>query len=154
MIYLLIAAGVFLLDFFIKRHIDKTYDENLPHPRLGGRIIIKKYYNSGAAFNLLSHFPRAIRAIHTCAVAAVGIAYYLTLRTSGRPLAKTGLSLLFGGGMSNLYDRYTKGHVVDYFRLNLGPGRLRRIVFNLSDFFVFFGALLAAATADFGQNIP
>lgn len=153
MIYLLIAAGVFLLDFFIKRYMDKTYEEKQRHARFGGKIILEKYYNSGAALNLLSRFPRVMRGIHTCAVVAVGIAYYLVLRTSGRPLAKTGLSLLLGGGMSNLYDRYTKDHVVDYFHLGLGPKRLRRIVFNISDFFVFFGALLAVA-AEVGQNIP
>ena len=154
MIYLLFTAGTFLLDFFVKQHMDSTYDRKVRHPRLGGRIIIEKYYNDGAALNLLSRHPRVMRALHTCVVAAVGILYYLSLRMTGHPLTKTGLSLLLGGGASNLYDRYTKGHVVDYFHLNFGPKRLRSIVFNLSDFFIFFGALLAAITTDFGQSTP
>lgn len=52
--------------------------------------------------------------------------------------------MLFGGGLSNLYDRYTKGHVVDYFHINIGPKWLRNIIFNVSDFFIFLGVILAA----------
>lgn len=154
MIYLLVAAGAFLLDFFVKRYMDKTYDRKVFHPRLGGRIIIEKYYNDGAALNLLSRFPRILRLLHTFTVVVVGVLYYFSLRMTGQPLTNVGLSLLLGGGVNNLYDRYTKGHVVDYFHLNFGPKRLRRIVFNLSDFFIFFGALLAAISADLGQNTP
>ena len=65
---------------------------------------------------------------------------------------KTGVALLLGGGLSNLYDRYTKGHVVDYFHINIGPKRLRNIIFNISDFCVFIGALLAVAGAETAQR--
>ena len=154
MIYLAASAGVFLLDFFIKRYMDRTYHRNVRHPRLGGRIVLEKYYNTGAALNLLSRFPRVMRALHACMVAAIGAVYCLALRSQCHPLTKTGLALLLGGGTNNLYDRCTRGHVVDYFRFNFGPKCLKRIVFNLSDFFIFFGALLAAFTADIGQNTP
>ena len=59
-----------------------------------------------------------------------------------------GVALLLGGGLNNLYDRYTKGHVVDYFHLNFGPKWLRAIVFNISDFCIFIGALLAVAGSE------
>jgi signal peptidase II len=55
------------------------------------------------------------------------------------------MAILAGGGLSNLFDRYTKGYVVDYLRFPFGPKKLRRIIFNVSDFFVFMGALLTAA---------
>ena len=48
-----------------------------------------------------------------------------------------------GGGLSNLYDRYTKHHVVDYVRFQTGPKWFQRIIFNVSDFFIFIGAVLA-----------
>ena len=63
-------------------------------------------------------------------------------------LASIVLALLLGGGLNNLYDRYTKGHVVDYFHLNFGPKWLRAIVFNISDFCIFIGALLAVAGSE------
>lgn len=149
MIYLILTVGIFLLDFFLKRHIDSKYARKVQHPRLNGRIILEKYYNKGAALNLLAKRPLIMRALHTAILVVVGIAYYLALKVSGRPLTKTGLAFLMGGGASNLFDRYTKGHVVDYFRINIGSKRLRRIIFNISDFFVFIGALLAAIGAEF-----
>lgn len=140
--YLIITAGIFLLDFFLKRYMDQTYARKVQHPRLNGRIILEKYYNTGAALNFLSKRPHILRALHTAVLIVVGIAYYLALKASGRPLTKTGLAFLFGGGAGNLFDRYTKGHVIDYFRINIGSKRLRRVIFNVSDFFVFIGALL------------
>ena len=70
------------------------------------------------------------------------------MRLSGHALEETGVALLLGGGLNNLYDRYTKGHVVDYFHLNFGPKWLRAIVFNISDFCIFIGALLAVAGSE------
>lgn len=148
MMYLVITAGIFLLDFFLKQHVDKTYARKVQYPRLKGKVIVEKYYNNGAALNLLAKKPMVMRALHTAILLVIGIIYYLTLSASGKPLTKTGLAFLLGGGASNLYDRYTKGHVVDYFRLDLGSKRLRRIIFNVSDFFVFIGALLTVIGAE------
>lgn len=144
MIYLILTAAVFLLDFFFKRHVDRRYARYVRHPRFGGRIILEKYYNDGAALNFLARWPKLMRALHTLAILVVGTVYFITLRTAGKPLEKTGLALLFGGGMSNLFDRCMKGHVVDYFRINIGSRRLARVIFNISDFCIFIGALLAA----------
>lgn len=143
MLYFLITAGVFLADLCIKYYIDKKYARKVQHPRLGGSIILEKYYNNGATLNLLSHRPKLMRLLHTIVLVTVGILSYFPMRLSGRPLEKTGIALLLGGGLSNLFDRYTKGHVVDYFHINIGPKPLRRIIFNISDFCIFIGALLS-----------
>lgn len=148
MIYLLITAGVFLADFAIKRHMDQTYARKVRHLRCHGRLILEKYYNDGAALNLLAKKPRVMRRLHTLLVIILCIFYYFLMRISGKPLQKTGIALLLGGGINNLFDRYTKGHVVDYFRFNTGPKWLRRIVFNISDFCVFTGTLLAVLGAE------
>lgn len=148
MIYLIITASIFLLEFFLKRHIDRTYSRKVQYPRLRGRIILEKYYNNGAALNLLAKKPAIMRAIHTAIILVLGVIYYLTLSVSGKPITKTGLAFLVGGGASNLFDRYAKGHVIDYFRINIGSKRLRKVIFNISDFFVFIGALLAVIGAE------
>lgn len=148
MSYLFLAAGVFLLDFILKSYIDRKYARKVQHPRLNGAITLEKYYNSGAALNLLARKPKFLKFLHTVLLIAVGTVYYFVLRYSNRPVTKTGLSLLLGGGLSNLFDRYTKGHVVDYFRISIGPKWLRRIIFNVSDFCIFIGALLAVLGAE------
>lgn len=148
MIYLLIAAGVFFTDLCIKSHIDKTYTRGVRHPHLGGRLILEKYYNTGAALNLLARKPNIMRLLHTVILVLAGIVFYFYMRLPGKDLSKTGLALLLGGGISNLIDRYAKGHVIDYFRINLGPKWLRKIIFNISDFCIFIGALLAVVGSE------
>lgn len=144
MIYLLMTAGIFLLDFNIKRIVDKRYERKVRHPKLNNLIIMEKYYNDGAALNFMAKRPRLLRALHTAVLFSIGIIYYLILRIPEKRVCKTGMAFLAGGGLSNLYDRYTKGHVVDYFHINAGPERFRRVIFNISDFFIFIGAFLAA----------
>ncbi len=148
MIYLIITACIFVSDLMLKAYIDKKYPCGLKHPRLNGAIILEKYYNRGAALNLLSKKPNFLKLLQTLLLITVGIFYYLTLRVSKKPIAKAGCALLFGGGCSNLLDRYAKGHVVDYFRINRGPKWLKRIIFNLSDFSIFIGAILTVCAAD------
>lgn len=150
MLYLMIAAVVFTLDFGIKHHIDKKFRIKEQHICKKNKIILEKYYNDGAALGFLAKKPGLMKGIHTIMIVVVGVFFYILLRTPGKELAKTGMALLLGGGANNLYDRYAKGHVVDYFRINMGPKRLKRIIFNISDFCVFIGALLAAVGA--GQN--
>lgn len=146
--YLLLTAITFMLDFFVKRSVDRKYARKVQHSRWHGRIIIEKYYNSGAALNFLARKPKVMRILHTVIMVFVAVLYYFLLHMPGKCISKTGMSLLAGGGLSNLYDRYRKGYVVDYFRINAGPKRLRNIIFNISDFFVFIGAVLAAAGSE------
>ena len=40
-------------------------------------------------------------------------------------------------------DRLTRGYVVDYFSFNVKWEKLRRLVFNISDFFILGGTLLS-----------
>ncbi len=142
MVYILITAGVFLLDFLLKGYMEKKYARNVRHKRLKDKVVIEKYYNNGAALNLLEKKPKAMRSIHTIIMLLVCVVYYFVLRLSGKKVGKVGIALLAGGGLSNLFDRYTKGHVVDYVRFNIGPKWLRRIVFNISDFCIFIGAVI------------
>ncbi|MBR2401849.1 MAG: signal peptidase II [Lachnospiraceae bacterium] len=144
MIYLGIVAGIFVLDFFIKRYVDKKYDRKVKHPKLGGFAYIEKYYNDGAMLNLLEKRPGLLKVIQTVFMVAVCVWFYFSMRKNDSAVAgKLGTAFLVGGGLSNLFDRYTKGHVVDYIGFNFGPKWFRRIVFNVSDFFIFIGGVLA-----------
>lgn len=143
MIYIGITAAIFLLDFFLKKYVDRKYELRKKHRCCNGKVEIEKYYNNGATLNLLAKHPKAMTAIHSVIMAFVAVVYYFAMRMTGKKLTKTGLAMLVGGGLSNLYDRYTKHHVVDYVRFQTGPKWFRRIIFNVSDFFIFIGAVLA-----------
>lgn len=143
MIYIGIAAGIFILDFFIKKYVDKRYARKARHPKLKNLVYIEKYYNDGAALNFMEKWPGLLKIIQTVLMLLICVGLYFSIRMHDGKLGKIGMSFLIGGGLSNLFDRYTKGHVVDYIGFNFGPKWFRRIVFNISDFFVFIGGALA-----------
>lgn len=70
------------------------------------------------------------------------------------------LSLLLGGGISNLYDRiFQDGRVTDF--LNVGIGSLRTGIFNVADVMIMAGALgillltfFNKGTADVSKELP
>lgn len=131
-----------MLDFFLKKHMDKKYARKVKHKKLHDLIYIEKVYNDGAAFSFLAKRPRILKVLHTIMMLLMCVLFYFYLRMSGKSIGKLGMAFLIGGGLSNLFDRYTKGHVVDYVGFGFGPKWFRRIVFNVSDFFVFIGAAL------------
>lgn len=142
MVYILIVAGIFFLDFGIKHYVDTHRDLKEKTPVLNGKIIIRKYYNKGAALNFLEKQPQVMRKIQTVLMAAVGGSFLILLPKKGMVGKKTALGFILGGGTSNLYDRYKKGHVVDYFSFHSKWKRFSNIVFNISDFFIFLGSAL------------
>ena len=128
MIYIIITAAIFMLDFFVKKYVDKHYKTKEKHPHLGGNVCIQKFYNRGATLNLLAKHPKIMTAIHSAVMLFVAVLFYFSMRVSGKPLTKTGLAMLAGGGLSNLYDRYTKHHVIDYVRFGFGPKWFQQVI--------------------------
>lgn len=60
---------------------------------------------------------------------------FYQLKKEGRPLMIMALSLILGGGLSNLFDRLFKAGVADYFDLYFWRT-------NLADIFIFGGICL------------
>lgn len=142
MIFLILTGIIFFTEYYVKQHMDKVYTQKDKRCLAGGRIVLRKYYNSGAAGNFLSSRPECVCLLHTSVLTAVWTCFLYVLPKKGLYLVKTGLSFLAGGGLSNLYDRIRKGHVVDYISFGFGPGWFQKLVFNSADFFVFAGILL------------
>lgn len=142
MIYICIVGLVFCMEYFVKRHMERVRSLQEQRPLAGGKIVLKKYYNTGAAGNFLDRHPKWVRLIHLSALLVALLAFFCIRQKRGAAAAKTGISFLVGGGLSNLYDRLTKGYVVDYVSFGFGPKWFRRLVFNMADFFVFAGILL------------
>ncbi len=142
MVYVVIVIGIFLLDFFIKKHIDENYQLRKKKAGFRNWFLIEKYYNKGAALNFLETHPKLLKKIQTVLLAGVGIWFSCLVRKPEGEIQKIGLAFLIGGGSSNLFDRYTKGHVVDYVKFRFGPKWFQKLIFNISDFFVFIGGML------------
>lgn len=149
MVYAAIVAGLFAGDYFLKEQVEKKLDMEDRKEICNGKIVIRKYYNKGAAMNFMEKSPKALRTVCGAFLLILGIIWYLLLRNKKNPVLLLGISLVLGGGASNLYDRIAKGHVVDYFSFRTPWKWLNRVVFNLSDLFIFLGSIL---TVVFGSR--
>ena len=96
-----------------------------------GSIKLRTLWNEGAAFGLPIK-PSAVIA------ASISLMALLWARRKEHPVS-TGLVL--GGGLSNLLERLLHGRVYDYLQFPKAPGKLKRYVYNLADFFILLGGI-------------
>lgn len=144
---ILLAAGIFLGDLWVKNRVEKNVAEGKIRQLWGGRLLLRRYHNRGAMLNLGEKRRALVAAVSVVMTAAVTVLFCLSLGTRGNSLLRVGLTFLLGGAFSNTYDRLKRKYVVDYFSIGVGRSRLRRIVFNISDLFILIGALLAVVAS-------
>ena len=144
MIYIGIAAGIFLLELFLKNYIEKHKELHTEKKVCKNMLIIRKYHNKGAFLDMGERVRPLVAAVSLLLTAAVTVVFVMTFGQKGRGILKTGLALLLGGAFSNTYDRLRRKYVVDYFSFNVKWKKLRSVVFNISDFCILIGALMAA----------
>ena len=90
-------------------------------------------YNTGAAFGLLENAPAMLINLEIMAnVAVLLLLIFARLKT----FMRIGLSMMLGGAVSNLGERFLLGHV-DWI-----PVPFTSLQFNLSDIFIALGALI------------
>jgi signal peptidase II len=96
----------------------------------------------------MKEYPQMVKGVPFMVVSAVAGAFGMLLLRKGSRVQKTGLAVVLGGALSNLYDRVKRGYVVDYFSVQ--KKGLDQVVFNLGDLFIFLGSVLFALgeTAD------
>lgn len=137
------AAIIFIGDLWVKNHMEQSLADGEEKKRLKGLILLRLHHNKGAVLNAGQKNRLAVAVLSVFLMVGVTAAFILSLGQGNRML-KTGLSMLLGGGFSNTYDRLRRKYVVDYFSFGFGGKRFSRIVFNLSDFGIIIGALMAA----------
>ena len=104
-------------------------------------------------------------------ILAIGIILWFFFKTSDKEISlKVGLSLVLGGAIGNLIDRFRFGEVVDFldfefFNISLPPAKIaflrfsgfyldRWPVFNLADSFVLIGMILVVVHLLFSKESP
>lgn len=143
MIWFLVAAAVAVADLLIKRWVDQKKEEKSSESFLNGKVILTKYYNDGAILGVLKDKVKILSGL-TLVMVGIIIGFLLSITgKKGNVLLKTGLSLILGGAASNTYERLTKGHVTDYIRINIGPKKLSKVVFNMGDFCILVGCIFS-----------
>ncbi len=142
------TAGTILMivcgDGVIKKIAEKKLADQPPKRICGGKIVLNLLHNDGAALGVLNKEPRLLLAVNSALVGAAAGGLLTSDEQQIGKAARMGLALAVGGGLSNLIDRLRRGYVTDYFSLDLGERfeKLKKVVFNVSDFCVFAGCIL------------
>ncbi len=144
MAYIFIAAVIFFADLWIKNYVEREFPEEGERKKLKGFLRLRRHYNRGAFLNVGQRKRRVVAGLSVCLTACVLMLFILTLGTKGNTVLKTGLAMLLGGAFSNTYDRLKRKYVVDYFSFGVKWKWFSRMVFNISDFGIIIGALMAA----------
>jgi len=110
--------------------------------------------NVGAFLGMGSNLSPELRFWFFSVVAGFmlfGVLAYLLFSKHQGLYSVVGLSLIFSGGISNLYDRIVNdGAVVDF--LNVGVFSLRTGIFNIADMAILLGAIMFALLSNYGQH--
>ena len=119
-------------------------------PQHGGALIpgilnLRPVENRGIAFSMLS--GKGLGLVLFTAALIAGLVAWLVAHPDAPTLLRTGLWLIAGGGLGNLYDRLAMGGVSDFIELAF----MRFAVFNVADVCICVGAglvLLGSITGD------
>ena len=139
-------AGLTGLDLLIKRIVEKRMQLDSEKYILRDKVIIRKHHNDGAIFDSI---PAKKTVIYAASYALFGFFAGL-FSTEKSKVKKFGLMLILSGALSNALDRLQFGYVIDYF--TVAYGRLKRIIFNLGDWFLFIGMTIWGLTEIFGEK--
>lgn len=142
-----VAAAVFLLDRLTKGLI-KTHIAPWDAPRtvIPALFNIVHTENPGIAFGLLANLVNPWRDAFLIGFAIAVLAVISTvLLRAGRgamagTLVRTGLALVLGGALGNLFDRIVHGAVTDFVEVHLGEHYFP--AFNVADSAITVGACL------------
>ncbi|MDD3172242.1 MAG: signal peptidase II [Herbinix sp.] len=153
MIFVLIAVLIVIVEYKIKNYMDTNLKLGDKKELLGGKIILNKYYNKGAFLNFMENKKEIVKTISCIFLGILILLFAIMLPKKGNKLIKLGLSLVLGGAISNVSDRYLRGYVVDYFSINCKCKKLKNIVFNLADIAIFLGSFLIFLSSAFSGII-
>ncbi len=148
MIYILIVTSIFITEFKIKKYIEENKEMHKKEKIFNGNIILERYHNKGAMLNFMEDKVELVKMITVTLLGILLLLFALLLPKKGNHVLKFALSLVLGGALSNVYDRLTRGYVVDYFSFKF----LKKIIFNISDICIFIGSGLIALLSLFKKD--
>jgi len=136
---ILLATAILGGETIVKKHRESNREEK---DYLNGNVHIMTYHNYGAFLNSGEKKPFWIKWISIILTLGMTALFVLSFTKFGNKELRMGLAFLLGGAYSNTYDRIKKGFVTDYLNFPKLPGKIRNVVFNISDFCILIGCCL------------
>jgi len=138
---LVIAMGVFALDRWSKWLVNNSFTAFDIKTVIPGFFNIVNSENPGVAFGIFAEntsHSRTLLLVGLSVVAILILAGMLWKIDRQDNLTATGLALIFGGAIGNVYDRVRVGAVTDF--LDFYAGSYHWYTFNLADSAICVGA--------------
>lgn len=110
-----IGTAVFTADQLLKASIERQADETFPRdmPGTNGAVRYEKCHNDGLMLGALREEGDLVKLLPAVSTAAFCGRLYEMTEERGKHLELLGLTLAISGALSNLYDRFLRGYVVD-----------------------------------------
>jgi signal peptidase II len=144
LVLLLTVVGTIACDRVTKHVASATLAGAQSRSFLADTVRLHYVENTGGFLSLGSDLPPLIRTvlftIVSGAMLLVLVAAGIRFRWTGWPLLA--LAFFTAGGASNWVDRATRGSVIDF--LNVGVGPLRTGIFNVADMAIMLGVAIFA----------
>lgn len=134
-----VILGIVFSDGLIKRYLDRSEQEVVWEK---GICSIRPCRNKGAMYSLGSEKPELVRGLSIGVLVIVILRWIKQCFRGGKCGKSMAYSMLIGGSLSNVWDRYKKGYVVDY--LHIKAKGIEKIIFNVSDVCIVLGGFLLA----------
>ena len=130
-----IAAIVVVVDRLTKIYVDHRFGVGYgPRQVIDHVLFLTVTRNSGAAFGIFQNFTFGFVIVSILIM--LGILIYYWFVPAGDWTARIGLALVFGGAISNAYDRAVHGSVLDFIQVPHWP------IFNVADSAVSVGVVV------------
>lgn len=132
---IVLSTFIFLADRLLKILVFSNLNIGDSIPLIPGVVHITPVENTGVAFGLLENLDPLVFIFITFVSIFLVIIYFFVKKPSSF-LAISALSIICGGALGNLFDRFFYGHVLDFIDLRIWP------VFNIADAAISIGAVL------------
>ena len=137
------AVGtLFALDMAVKQYIEENVSEKEEKNFCGTKVLIRKVYNKGFAFNSMDSEPDKVKKASVITTSAILLMTLAESLRDGHKMNKAAMTLLSAGALSNTYDRIVRGKVVDYIGIRSKHKILGDITANLADVYILMGSVL------------
>lgn len=141
--YLCIIGLLLILDQVTKAALEKSIPWGSSRAVIPGFFNLSHVRNRGAIFGFLnqSGTPLVYIFLTLMSLTALGLVIYYFIKVpASERLLKFTLALVMAGALGNLFDRISKGYVVDF--LDFYIGRHHFPSFNVADSCITIGAIL------------
>ncbi|OCC24050.1 signal peptidase II [Croceicoccus estronivorus] len=151
---LLLAGAIFALDQFVKWLMlgplalrDREVIELLPF------FDLRWTQNFGVSLGMFTANSVETRWILVGVTALIALAVFIWMMREKAMWDIAALSLVLGGALGNIRDRYTYGYVIDYADFHIGTFR-PFLIFNVADAAITIGVVIILARSFFLREKP